>query len=270
MKYALYDFTSARDFYREALSAAGLPPHGELIHRYVTLQALLLSPIAPHWSEYIWLEVLSQPSTIQNALWPECPVADASLTAAREYVRATSSSITSAEAAQQKRKDKGKAVAFDPKLPKRLTIFAATQFPSWQDAYLDLVRTNFDALHLRIEDKKLMAGVGKLGGMKRAMPFVQGIKKRLLSGESASAVFERKLAFDEVDTLRGMSAGLRRTTGCREVRIVTVSEKAGGSEGKTAVVVEGCDEGSQIVDLPHMADTAVPGVPTFFFENVKD
>jgi leucyl-tRNA synthetase len=58
LKSALYDFTSARDFYRESCAAAGIKTHQDLILRYIELQALLLAVIAPHWSEYIWLEVL--------------------------------------------------------------------------------------------------------------------------------------------------------------------------------------------------------------------
>lgn len=97
------------------------------------LQALLLTVIAPHWSEYIWLEVLHKPDTVQNALFPNVPAPKASLTAEREYVRATSTSMTSAEAAQQKKKAKGKEIGFDPKKPKKLTIFVADKFPAWQE-----------------------------------------------------------------------------------------------------------------------------------------
>ncbi len=60
LKTSLYDFTSARDFYREITAAAGVEMHRHLVLRYIELQALLLTPIAPHWAEYIWLEVLKK------------------------------------------------------------------------------------------------------------------------------------------------------------------------------------------------------------------
>ena len=60
LKSALYDFTGARDFYREGASAAGVGMHYDLVRRYVELQALLITVIAPHWAEYIWLEVLKK------------------------------------------------------------------------------------------------------------------------------------------------------------------------------------------------------------------
>ena len=60
LKSALYDFTGARDFYREATSATGVGMHRDLVIRYIELQALLVTPIAPHWAEYIWLDVLKK------------------------------------------------------------------------------------------------------------------------------------------------------------------------------------------------------------------
>jgi leucyl-tRNA synthetase len=235
--------------------------HKYLVFKYIELQALLLTVIAPHWSEYIWLEVLNKPSTIQNALYPVVPAPVAALTAAREYVRVTSSNITSAEAAQQKKQAKGKATGYDVKKPKKLTIFAAAKFPSWQEKHIDLVRENWNPAIKSINDKELNGKIGKMGEMKKAMPFVQGLKKRLVSGEKPDTVFDRKLAFDEVSTLTKMVAGLKKAAGLAVVDIVKVDEG-----GKTGVVAG--DE-KKIEGLPPQAESAVPGVPTFMFENVE-
>lgn len=136
LKSGYYDFTAARDFYREVTKAAGLGMHEDLVKRYIELQALMLTPIAPHWADYIWQEVLNKPDTIQNALWPEVPEPDASLTAAREFVRSTQSNITSAEGQAVKRLAKGKAALFDPKKEKKITIFSAKSWPKWQKKYV--------------------------------------------------------------------------------------------------------------------------------------
>ena len=60
LKSGFYDFTSARDFYRSSCRAADIGMHQDFTRRYVELQALMLTPIAPHWAEYIWLEVLKK------------------------------------------------------------------------------------------------------------------------------------------------------------------------------------------------------------------
>ncbi|KAM3084388.1 cytosolic leucyl tRNA synthetase [Clarireedia jacksonii] len=267
LKSALYDFTGARDFYREASIAAGVKMHKDLIFQYIELQALLLTVIAPHWSEYIWLEVLHKPSTIQNALYPVVPAPVASLTAARDYVRSTSSSITSAEAAQQKKKAKGKDIGYDLKKPKKLTIFSAANFPAWQEKYIDLVREAWDPETKSANDKELNGKIAKMGEMKKAMPFVQILKRRLQQGENPEQVFDRKLAFDEKETLKNMVPGLKKAAGLTVVKLVVVTGEEGGKKG--VVISTKGEEDKDYGDLPSMAESAVPGVPTFLFENVE-
>ena len=107
-----------------------------------------------------------------------------------------------------------------------------------------------------------------MGEMKKAMPFVQSLKRRLDKGETLETVLERKLAFEEGHVLREMSKGLKRTTGCVIVEIVEVSEG-----GKTGTVVGGeghGKEGEKKEPLPSAAEQAVPGSPAFHFENIKD
>jgi leucyl-tRNA synthetase len=58
LKYGFYELQTARDWYREAVANEGMSK--DLIVRWIEIQALLLSPIAPHWSEYIWKDVLSK------------------------------------------------------------------------------------------------------------------------------------------------------------------------------------------------------------------
>ena len=60
LKSGYYDFMAARDFYREATKAAGQGMHQDLVQKFIEVQALLITPIAPHFSEYIWLEVLKK------------------------------------------------------------------------------------------------------------------------------------------------------------------------------------------------------------------
>ena len=113
-------------------------------------------------------------------------------------------------------------------------------------------------------DKEMGAKVAKMGEAKKAMPFVQGLRKRLGQGESPSLVFDRRLAFDEVEVLNEMVKGLKKTTGCKELDVVRVDEG-----GKTGVVVAGdAESGKRMEGLPQSAEGAVPGNPTFHFENV--
>lgn len=181
-------------------------------------------------------------------------------------MRATSSAITSAEAAQQKRKEKGKVISFDPKLPKKLTIFYAASFPAWQDAYLEIVRDSFKGMSF--DEKNLNTKIQAKGKaeMKRAMPFVQHLKKRLMGGESQEVVFDRKLAFEEGEVLQKMVRGLTRTTGCKLIEVIKVEEEEGEKVG-LVIVGEG---GGKREGLPSVAGQATPGSPSFHFENIEE
>lgn len=122
------------------------------------------------------------------------------------------------------------------------------------------MREYFDSTTLTTNDKELNPKVAKGGEAKKAMPFVQGLKKRLAAGEKADMVFQRKLAFDEVQVLMEMRAGLVRTTGCKGIDVVIVDEGA-----KTGTTVEG----EPRKGLPPVAESATPGNPSFHFENVE-
>lgn len=264
IKSGLYDFIGARDFYREATKAAGVGMHHELVKRYVELQALMITVVAPHWSEHIWLEVLRKVETVQNALFPEVPEQKAELTAARDYVRGTSSNITSAEGAQLKRMQKGKVTAYDPKKEKKLSIFCALKYPSWQDGIIEIVRQSF--ADMKVDIGAVSKQIPKAEN-KRAMPFVQQLKKSLETGIEPSTVFERKLVFDEVGVLKEMVPGLKQTIQkCATVEVVVIDE--GGKSGKIVAASEEGRVGEQRKELPQAAENAVPGQPTFFFENV--
>ncbi|CAD6502932.1 BgTH12-02606 [Blumeria graminis f. sp. triticale] len=265
LKSALYEFTSARDFYREYSAAAGIKMHHDLIFRYIELQALIICVIAPHWAEYIWLEVLQKESSIQNALFPTVPAPNPALSAEREYVRATSGKVTSTEAAQQKKKAKGKEIGYDISKPKKLTIYFAQCWPEWQSKYIDLLKTLWDreTNSMKVDDRDLnsrVASMGELKANKRVMSFVQGLKKRLLNGEDESTVFERTLQFDEGKTLENMVPGLKKAAGLAVVDVIRVME--GGKSGEIV------GTGQKLQDLPTVAEIAVPGVPTFALENV--
>lgn len=111
-------------------------------------------------------------------------------------------------------------------------------------------------------DVKSITGKIDKTQMKKAMPFIQNMKKRVEAGEAPSAVFDRKLAYDELATLKEMVPGLKQTVPRLEsVRIVTVED--GQSAGKVFF-----GEGETLDNLPPMAGSATPGSPTFLFENI--
>lgn len=52
LRTGFYELQAARDKYRELTVIEGM--HGGLVRKYLEVQALLLCPICPHVSEYVW------------------------------------------------------------------------------------------------------------------------------------------------------------------------------------------------------------------------
>jgi hypothetical protein len=70
LKSGLFDFQNARNWYRDV---TGGNMHRDLILRFIKAQARLIAPIAPHWSEYVWHDIL------KNVTLPQTESANGSL-----------------------------------------------------------------------------------------------------------------------------------------------------------------------------------------------
>jgi leucyl-tRNA synthetase len=100
--------------------------------------------------------------------------------------------------------------------------------------------------------------VGKIvdkADMKRAMPFIQDLKRKLESGENSGVVLDRVLGFDETVALREMIPVLKSAVPkLREVDIIVVNEDA--------------TVGNEAGAFPQLASSAEPGNPSLEFSNV--
>jgi leucyl-tRNA synthetase len=238
---------AARDSYRVSTVAAGMGMHKDCVTMYVQFQAQILAPVCPHWSDSVWQEILNQKTTVTLERFPNYGKGgQPNLTAIMEYVRNTSSAIGSAEGSQVKKLAKGKTASFDPKREKKLTIYCAKTWPAWQSKYIDILAKQLDSLGI-VDTKTVLKSVEK-ADMKKAMPFIQGLKKKLDGGEPREQVLDRKLAFEEEDVLSQMIPGLKATVAkLVEVAVVVVKD------GET---------------VPLAAQGAEPGAPKFEFVNV--
>ena len=261
LKTGFYDLLASRDWYRENCRAAGVGIHAKLARRFVEIQALLLTPIAPHWCDSVWQELLHHDKSIQNALYPTVPAPDPTLSAAIEYVKSTGSSVTQAEGAQMKKLQKGKQASYDVAKAKKLTVYIAAAFPEWQTQYRNLAKEQYESAGAL--DTKPLAGKINKADVKKAMPYIQNLKKRIDSGEAAARVFSDKLQFDERQALREMIPGLKSTVRkLEEVELVLVKE----GEDNGEVITTG-NEGQRI-PLTQAANSALPGNPGFYFTNI--
>ncbi|KAI1080562.1 hypothetical protein F5B20DRAFT_589294 [Whalleya microplaca] len=257
LRFGFYDFTTARDFYREVTRAARCGMHHDLIREYAEFQSLLLAPIAPHWADYVWQEILENSTTVNTAPFPESSKIDTGLTATLNYIRATISNVTSAQASQEKKLAKGKNTPFDPRKPFQMSIFCTTTLPEWQSKCLDLVHEEIEKTgDCTTLDMKAISQSIDQKHAKKAMSFVVELKRRINAGEPSSVVLDKKLSFNELAILKEMDPILRQVLPKLEKVVVLAVDEDGKSGG------------ADVLDsmLPTAA-CALPSNPTFYFEN---
>lgn len=258
LKYGLFDFHAARDYYRDSCEVM----HKDLILRYIESQVLLLAPIAPHFAEYIYREVLGKNSSVQTAKFPRAskPV-DTGVLSSLEYLRDLQKKIRETEG-QSLKKKKGKGSDVDPAKPAKLTLLISESFPEWQSNYITLVRELFEQQSLD-DNSKIKDRVDKKD-MKRAMPFISLLKQRLTT-EPAETVFNRELLFDEVATVKATIENIKKA--CQSVKLEEfqfISFPYGSKTGKDIFTGEE-------VELPNVAkvvETAIPGEPGILIRNI--
>jgi leucyl-tRNA synthetase len=183
LKYGFFELQSARDWYREITADAG-GMHVDLVKYWIEIAALLVTPVAPHFTEHLWTTVLAKPRSIQFASWPTPSSAvDPAAVEAGTYMRGTIKTIRDAELALIKKLSRGKSSPYDPKKPKAVRIYVASKFPEWQNQCVEAVKEAYDGETQRVDDAKVREVLQKKGLLKdkRAMPFIQLFKVNHMS-----------------------------------------------------------------------------------------
>lgn len=173
MKYGFFELQRVRDEYIVAVDEEKV--HRDLILWWIRIQALTVTPVAPHFAEMVWKEVLGESTSIQTALFPEpsAPVDQAALDAVT-YVKSLVTSLRQSELGFVKKKAKGKgAGGFDPAKPKGVKLYIAKDFPQWQTQCIEAIRESYDSEKKELNNAKLKEVLGSKGLLKekRAMPF---------------------------------------------------------------------------------------------------
>lgn len=189
LKFGFYDLQNARNEYRKCTSGKGQVllsdsetfegMHKDLVLKFIEIQALMLSPITPHWSEHVWKELLGKTSSITEALWPKSDNIDESILNAAHYVRGICNNIRSAEdVAAKKRAKKGfsKEDFSSDSTDRCLRLYMANQYPEWQERSINILKECW-----KEEERKIVGEREKLkeAGLlkdKRTMPFVASVK----------------------------------------------------------------------------------------------
>lgn len=143
LKTGFFEYQDSRDKYRELSQSKGM--HKDLVLRFIETQAIILCPICPHTSEYVWTEVLKNKESINCSKWPAVKAVDEILLQSFAYLMDASHSfrIRLKTYLTQKTKDKNKTPVVKPT---HGTIYVAKTFPVWQSVILNNMKALYQVL----------------------------------------------------------------------------------------------------------------------------
>lgn len=137
--HAFFELQAARDLYRSTCETLGVQMKRMLVMRFIEVQAIVLSPIAPHFADHVWRNVLHREGFVwSHARWPTelAGTPDAAVLERSEYIERVLTSfrivirdyLTPKKA--KKAKKAGAAVEQVPP-PTEAEIVLANAFPEW-------------------------------------------------------------------------------------------------------------------------------------------
>eukprot|EP00299_Pterocystis_sp_00344_P000261 c10078_g1_i2.p1 GENE.c10078_g1_i2~~c10078_g1_i2.p1 ORF type:complete len:1191 (-),score=384.34 c10078_g1_i2:29-3601(-) len=135
LKVGFFDLSRLYGVY--VVSLGDIPPLKDLVLSYLEVQALMLAPVTPHTCEHIW-KLMGKSGYIVNARWPELGEIDEIVLEQGEYLF---SIVRELRLTLQKFKNPKKGRKMEPK---RLTLYVAKEFPSWQVKLLNILQSLYD------------------------------------------------------------------------------------------------------------------------------
>ena len=175
IKFGFFNFQNIRDRYRDAVKLENM--HRDSIDMFCRLQALIVSPIAPHFAEHVWKHVMKAGPTIIKERWPQLPVVDAKYVASGTYLTTLCRNIRSSMSTEQTmRRKKKQSEAINS-----VEIYVARSYPEWQSKCIDLLTEHYDSSANAFKDeahivKKALSDAVIKKATKKAIPFLKELQ----------------------------------------------------------------------------------------------
>ncbi|CAM8989579.1 unnamed protein product [Rhodiola kirilowii] len=243
LKSGFYDLQTARDEYRFSCGSGGM--NRELIFRFMDVQTRLLTPICPHYGEYVWRELLKRQGAAVKAGWPTADVPDLTLQSANKYLQDSivlmRKLLTKQTTGSKKGNKKGAPapqVIEETKL--KGLIFVREQYESWKAECLKILQSKFDPNTRKFApDQEIMEALrnsevqklfknseGQAVDFKQVqklcMPFIR-FKKDETARIGAQAL-DLKLPFEEKKVLQENVELIRRQLGIMDVEVLSETD----------------------------------------------
>ncbi|XP_010264844.1 PREDICTED: leucine--tRNA ligase, cytoplasmic-like isoform X2 [Nelumbo nucifera] len=236
LKTGFYDLQAARDEYRFSCGVGGM--NNELLLRFMDVQTRLITPICPHYAEYVWKEILKKDGFVVNAGWPAGDLPDLTLKSANKYLQDSivlmRKLLQKQVSGSKKANKKGTAVPLptEENKPTVGLIYVNEQYDGWKRVCLEILQSKFDretrsfAPDQEILEALQRSEIGREANFKQiqklCMPFLRFKKDEVLSvGVHA---LDLRLPFGEIDVLAENLDLIKRQLGLDHVEILSATD----------------------------------------------
>ena len=232
LKTGFYDLQAARDEYRFSCGMGGM--NRDLLWRFMDVQTRLMTPICPHFAEYVWKELLRKEGFVVKAGWPEADTPDLTLKLANKYLQDSIVSmrkLLQKQVSGPKRADKSISSSAENR-PTVGLIYMAEQYDGWKAECLKILQSKFNtetssfAPDQEILEALQQSEIGQEGNFKETqklcMPFLRFKKDEAIAvGHQA---LDLKLPFGEVEVLEENLELIKRQLGLEEVEVLSAAD----------------------------------------------
>lgn len=214
LKTAFYELQLARDTYRDMCAKMDILPHTDLIKRFLDVQFVILSPICPHFCDFVWGKHLGnwkdEQSTVLKQPWPTPGPVNPSLLAADDYLSGKIHEFRLDIIKQTTVKASKAAKGFVPQpKPTHAIIYVASGWPDWQKRPLEMLakmwdvpangtaNNGFPADALAKLKDFIMSDSALKVNMKKIMPLVSNTITSMKDRDTPTEVLSLNVPFDE-------------------------------------------------------------------------
>ncbi|KAL7227967.1 hypothetical protein ACSBR1_022776 [Camellia fascicularis] len=232
LKTGFYDLQAARDEYRFSCGTGGM--NRDLLWRFMDVQTRLITPICPHYAEYVWKELLKKDGLVIIAGWPEADLPDLTLKKANKYLQDSIVSMRKLLQKQVSGSKKAKVVNVSSHQNKPMVglIFVNEQYDGWKKECLNILGSKFNSATCSFApDQEIIealqkSAIGQEANFKQiqklCMPFLRFKKDEAIAvGVQA---LDLKLPFGEKDVLEENSELVKRQLGLERLEILSVAD----------------------------------------------
>jgi len=191
LKTGWYELVGARNSYRDWCKVSGVKPRLGLFKKFISVLAVIMTPITPHWSEEIW-SISGGNGFVVKAPWPVLPDEDKLMT---KQSTCLFKSLRQFRLTVQKSKKK----------VTKATIMVVDKYPDWKVDALVWMQENI----VLIDDSKQFMGelkkwTGKLSDkkiVKNVMQFVSFVRKEYM--DIGAVAMDQTVPFDQGELFGG-------------------------------------------------------------------